>query len=150
MVERRVEEDNVRRATEVLDQPDLSRVQADHDQLPFVTGAEELSRARIEIEAMGSLGGNLEGVPNSRRLLRVDSRDEWRIRDIHVESGRKFLMHRPPRAPRKDHGPGHGPLVDIDQRNGRRVPYIGVADIGHEQDPTREVESEPIRTDAYG
>src|SRR6266849_5027353 len=59
-------------------------------------------------------------------------------------------MHRPPRAPRKDHGPNHGPLVGIDQRNGRRVPYIGVADIGHEQEPTRGVEGEPIRTDAYG
>src|SRR6266511_3244885 len=65
MAQRRVEENNVRRAADLPDQPDLPRVYIYRDQLPSVTGAEELSPARVEVEAMGSLSGNLVGLPNS-------------------------------------------------------------------------------------
>src|SRR6266571_4684367 len=65
MAQRRVEENDVRRAAELPNQPDLARVYVDRNQLSSVTGAEELSPAPVEVEAMGSLSGNLVGLANS-------------------------------------------------------------------------------------
>src|SRR5437899_7262234 len=128
-----IEEDNVGWATEVPDQTDLSGIQVNRHQLPLVTGAEELSRTGIQIKAMGSLGGNLEGLPNSRGMVSVNPHDKWGIRDIHVECARDLVVNGPPRAPRKGQGAGHRLLARVDQRYARGVRDIGIADISHEQ-----------------
>src|SRR2546428_349260 len=41
---------------------------------------------------MRPLGGNLEGLPNSRGIVGVDPHDEWGICDIHVERGHHLVV----------------------------------------------------------
>src|SRR5205807_2299502 len=102
---------------------------------------------RVEVEAMGALCRNLEGVRNSCEILRVESHDEWRICDVHVESSAYFVVHGPSRTSRENHGPDHGLQAHIDEGNGRGVWYLGFADVGHEQEAPRGVESESVGTD---
>src|SRR2546425_13205967 len=97
---------------------------------------------------MRPLGGNLEGLPNSRGIVGVDPHDEWGIWDIHVERGHHLVVNGPPRAPRKDHGAGHDLLAHIDERYTRGVRDIRIADIRHEQQAAAMVECEPARPNA--
>src|SRR5438132_1070027 len=113
------EEDNVRRAAELPDQPNLTRVQMDRDQLRSVTSAEEVSPSRIEIEAMRSFGGHFVSFQHLRGSLRIDFHDERRISDVQIEGGRPLVVHGPPRAPWKDHTPDHRLPVDVYHRSGR-------------------------------
>src|SRR5207249_3427024 len=78
MAQSLVEGDNVRRAAQFPDRPNLSRVQVNRDQLLSVTSAEELSPPRIEIEAMRSFGGHLVSLPDRPGSLRLDFHDEGR------------------------------------------------------------------------
>src|SRR5437899_5346689 len=62
--------------------------------------------------------GPLEGIAKVSRisegwLASIPTMSGW-IRDIHVERGLDLVVNGPARAPRKDHGAGHGLLVHVD------------------------------------
>src|SRR2546427_11761566 len=97
---------------------------------------------------MRSLGGNLEGLPNSRGMVGVDPHDEWGICDIRVERARHLVVNGPPRAPRKDHGAGHDLLAHIDASYTRGGRDIRIADIRPEQQAAASVECEPVGANA--
>ena len=96
MVERRVEEDHVRLATQPGFVQGLARRRIDGDECTLIARAEQTAALRIDVEAVRPLGRYRIGRSNSCRVVCFHDNDHGWLRDVDEEALQRSVEKGPP------------------------------------------------------